>query len=209
MKNRFVAVMLFVLAPAAGAVIIEPDDYAPESVLNNVSPYVTLSVEVPDGNGGLYISPFDVTANEGDFGSVDASPTGDLVFGHANIPFFPADARVLRGDFVGTTDAVAISFSPSSTLSGQVGRLEAYNSADQLIAFDETALLQASSSSLTVEVLSIDRPSPDIAYFRAFTAEGSFGRYDALTFNQPVPEPTSLACLLLGLAFTRRRASRV
>ncbi len=177
------------LSPAALAVLLEPDNYSPGTVLNDVSPYVMLSVEVPDGQGGLRISTFDVTSAPGDVSTRDVSPTGSLVFAHVGIPFFSNDSRILRGDFInGSTSFVSLLFSPSSTLSPQIGRLEAYGFANNLLAFDETPSLLANNTAVTIDQLLITRPSADIAYFRAYTVLGSFGRYDALTFNTPVPE---------------------
>ena len=64
-------------------------------------------------------------------------------------------------------------------VSRDVGRLEAYGTGGQLLAFDETAPLAAGR----FETLSITRPTSDIAYTLAYTSAGSFGRLDALTFE--------------------------
>ncbi|MEM0915334.1 MAG: PEP-CTERM sorting domain-containing protein [Planctomycetota bacterium] len=206
MKFVLILSSLMILLPVshAAAVLIEPDDFSPGDVLDNVSSFVELSIEAP-GIGGLQPTPFDVTATAGDNAILDASPTGDLVFAHANIPFFP-EIRVLRGDFAGVTDAVSVLFSPGSTLVPYIGRLEVYDASGTLLAFDETPALIANSSSLTFDTLTVTRPTPDIAFFRAYTIEGEFGRFDALSFSTPVPEPASATLLgVVGLFVLRRR----
>ncbi|MEL7087675.1 MAG: hypothetical protein AAGL98_04420, partial [Planctomycetota bacterium] len=178
-------------APLA-ALSVEPDDFEPGTELTTVSPAVTLNTEAPRaGDGGLRIVPnFAVTAAAGQAGFIDASPTGGLVFAHANVPFFN-DTRVLRGDFAGVTAEVSLAFSPGSTLTPHVGRLEAYDFAGLLRGAVESAPLLAVSGpdgTVVAETLTIRRPvDNDIAFFRAYTREGVFGRFDALNFGAVTP----------------------
>src|SRR3954469_15601808 len=200
-----VVTMVAALVPsaAAWAVAIEPDDYPAGTTLTNINPSVRLVTQTPIGP-----DTFDVTSAEGDSAIHDLSPTGTRVFAHVGIPFF-LDSRKLRAEFNGVTSSVSFAFAGSSTTAqGDVGRLEAYNAAGQLLAFDETAPLPAGQ----FETLSGTRPTPDIAYTLAYTSVGSFGRFDAMTFAQPVPEPAGALAVVVGmtaLASRRRRRSRL
>lgn len=174
------AVLAGLLIGAGGDVtaqLVEPDDFGVGTDLTAVSAFVSLHTEAPSsGLAGLRIVPsFEITAQPGDFGTADASPTGDLVFTHTGVPFFNT-SRILRGDFAGSTTQVSLASSPSSTLASQVGRLEAYDFAGGLLTAVETAPLLAVSGELVTETLSITRPETnDIAFFRAYTSVGSFG----------------------------------
>jgi hypothetical protein len=197
--------MVVALAPsAARAVVIEPDDYPAGTTLTNINPSVRLVTQTPIGP-----DTFDVTSAEGDSAINDLSPTGTRVFAHVGIPFF-LDSRKLRAEFNGVTSSVSFAFAGSSTTAqGDVGRLEAYGAGGQLLAFDETAPLPAGQ----FETLSIARPATDIAYTLAYTSVGSFGRFDAMTFAQPVPvpEPTGgvaivvMASVAVAAAGSRQR----
>ena len=176
------AAALVLVVAAAGArgevLTVEPDDHPAGTVLTNVNPAVRLVTTTPIGP-----DTFDITSAEGDSAITDLSPTGTRVFAHVGVPFF-LDSRKLRAEFDGVTSAVSLAFAGSDT-GGDVGRLEAYGTGGQLLAFDETAPLAAGR----FETLSVTRPTSDIAYTLAYTSAGSFGRLDALAFERPVPVP--------------------
>jgi hypothetical protein len=192
-----VAALVAVAPSSVHAVTIEPDNYPAGTTLTNIDPSVRLVTQTPIGP-----DTFDITSAEGDSAIHDLSPTGTRVFAHVGIPFF-LDTRKLRAEFNGLTSSVSFAFAgSSSTAQGDVGRLEAYGTNGALLTFDETAPLFAGQ----FETLSVARPTPDIAYTLAYTSVGSFGRLDAMTFAQPVPEPGGAALAALAAALLSRRA---
>jgi MYXO-CTERM domain-containing protein len=203
--SRFVLPACFAcvcsLLPASAArgqlITIEPDNYAAGTALTNVSPHVTLMTLDGDDE---QVPLFTVTSADGDSATTDLSPTGSRVFAHSNVPFWN-DVRKLEADFNGTTSSVSVSFAGGTPFTNEIGRLEVYGPAGNLLDFDVTGPTGYGQ----FETLSITRPTADIARAVVYTSEGSFGRLDALAFNTPVPEPGALGLLALCGALALRR----
>jgi hypothetical protein len=195
---------------------LEPDDFAEDTVLNDIHPRVQLRIfdgfirdDFPN-DFGVFPAPdiIPVTANENRdiFGGYFTS-TGTKSFGHGNITFFP-ESRQLAMRFLAPTTEVTIDFIGTSTLSSQIGVLEIFNPGGILLdTFTSGPLLAHQSTTL-----SLSRPAGDIGYARAFySPSGSpFGTLDNLRFVT-IPEPASymlgsLACVL-AIAPRARRSS--
>lgn len=153
---------------------IEPDDYENETELTNINEYVLLNTA--DDENSIF-SLFDVTADTDGQG---LAPTGEKVFGHANIPFFN-NARRLRMDFPSPAMEVQITFGGGTFFETEIGRLEVYDSLGNLIDEYITQPLEAGES----EVMNITRDEADIFVAIAYIAdgEGDFGRLDELIFT--------------------------
>lgn len=159
-------------ADFAGAVVIEPDDYADRTVLTSISAAVALSVTGSDNLPGA----FEVTANDDGF---DFAPTGAHVFGHSNVGFFNSERR-MRMDFATPARAVRIDFAGGTYFETEIGRLEVYDVNGARLAEYVTQPLGSGEP----ETMMIVRESADIAWAIAYVAagEGSFGRLDNLRF---------------------------
>jgi hypothetical protein len=184
---------------ARGALItVEPDDYAAGTVLTSVNPHVTLRTMLGDGR----IPFFAITAAEGDSATADLSPTGTLVFAHEDVPFFYEDRKLLA-EFNGTTSSVSITLAGASFFEPMAARLEVYGASGELLEVDVTDPTNYG----VFETLAVTRPTPDIARAVIYSVDYPFGRFDALTFATPVPEPGALGLLALGpaLLLARRR----
>ncbi len=183
-----ICVVLFVrLAPAA-VYRIEPDDFAENTVLNDISALVDLRIF----DGIIYTSfPNDfgiqpdptiipVTANENPdiFGGYFTS-TGTKTFGHAGIEFFP-ESRQLGMRFLTTTSQVTIDFIGTNALAEEIGVLQVYTRAGVLLETYTAPPVLAHQ----VATLSITRPLGDIGYARAFSSSAGdpFGTLDNLRF---------------------------
>jgi hypothetical protein len=186
---------LLVLSASAQTELItlEPDNYAPGTVLNHVVPQVSL-ITAADNNLPHPPAPFDITAQTDVFPF--APPTGALVFSHVGVPFFYTDRR-LRMDFAGVTTSVSIDF--QAHVNAERGKLDVFGLNGSLLGTYLTDPLNAG----VTETLTITHPAADIAWAVAYTApgSGSFGRLDHLVFGAPVavPEPHSVALLAVGL----------
>lgn len=155
---------------------IEPDDYADGTILDHVSPWVTLSTGAFSDNRPTF-------SVEAKLDSSGAS-TGTKVFAHSGIPFWN-DARSLRMDFHAPVLSVSVDYIASGFFSRvHTGRLEAYSSSGSLLDFYETAPLSgAQHETMTLSV-------PGIAYALAYPPVDPFGDLDHLRFTV-VPEPNS------------------
>jgi hypothetical protein len=178
----------------AQLVILEPDNYANGTVLNHIIPEVSL---ITAGNNNLPHPPvpFDVRATTSTFPFTP--PTGINVFAHAGgIPFWYTDRR-LRMDFAGTVSDLSIDFQGGTTGVTERGTLQAYSAQNILLDTYVTSPLLGGQ----IERMSIHRASPDVAYAIAYALPGqtAFGRLDNLAFSVPVPEPSALWLLGIGL----------
>jgi len=138
---------------------IEPDDHTDDStLLNNVIPEVTLSAQ------GIGVADNSVTAR-----TVAATSTGNRAFalfakpaGGLNHSGFTEEwtstTRQLRMDFSSPVTTVSIDAVGNSA--GDIGRLEIYDTNDQLLARYTTGSLSAG----TVETMTLSRATADIAY---------------------------------------------
>lgn len=153
------------------AVVLEPDAFEDETVLNTVSALVTLTTALEDNVAGA----FDVTANT-DTG-FEFAPTGEKVFGHANIPFFNHHRR-LRIDFAQPVAGVSLLFAAGTFFETEIGRLEAYDADGNLLDSYVTQALEADES----DEMIIRLDAAQIAWAVAYIAdgEGNFGRLDRL-----------------------------
>lgn len=187
------------LPPASNAtpITIEPDDYAAGTVLDNVSPWVTLSTAVPPKN----VATFSVWTSETTTGTPAPASTGTKTFSHVGIPFW-STSRILRMDFHEFVDEIKLDYISSGSVTGAVGRIEAYSWNNILLAVDETAPLGDNQ----FETLSV--AAPQIAYAFAYPPADPFGGFDNLRFNV-VPEPAGIVQGLfagvLGVVCWRRR----
>jgi hypothetical protein len=165
---------------------IEPDNYTNGTVLNTIVPGVSLVTAASDN---LPI-PFNVTANT----SVGFAPTGDKVFGHANVAFMNSDRR-LRMDFTSPVGFLSIAFGSGSSINAERGQVDVYDSGNHLLA----SYLSQPRLKGQFETLSISRPTADIAWGVAYVPPtfGSFGQFDHLVFS-PVPEPSTILLSALG-----------
>jgi hypothetical protein len=189
---------LFAAAAAEAAVVpltIEPDDYPNGTVLDTILPQVVL--EVADQNNDPF-SLFKVTAN---VDGQNYAPTGQSVFGRSNVTFWNNGGR-LKMTFTVSVSAVSLDFGSGSSFTPHTGRLEIYDSGDSLLDTYVTQPLLAGSP----ETMALTSPAGDIAWAVAYLAdgEGSFGRFDHLTF---IPEPATLTILAFGglMLFRRKR----
>ncbi|TWT42385.1 hypothetical protein RAS1_35160 [Phycisphaerae bacterium RAS1] len=157
---------------------IEPDSYAEGTELTDISPHVVLSTALDDN---AIAELFVVTANDD---GLDRAPTGDKVFGHANVYFFNNDRR-LRLDFVTPAREVSIMFAGGSFGTEETGRMEAYDSAGEKIGEYVTQPKGPGEA----EQMIISSSGADIAMVLAYvaTGEGSFGRMDAIVFTLDGP----------------------
>lgn len=170
-------------------ITVEPDSYPERTVLNHIVPEVSL-ITAADNNLPHRPVGFDVTAAQDLF----YYSTADYVFAHVGVPFFYTDRR-LRMDFNGLVSSVSIDFVGGDMLTAALGQLQVYGSDGALLDTYTTGPRLGQQ----VETMSIDRPSPDIAWAVAYSLpEGSpFGRLDHLVFAAPVPVPEPAPALLV------------
>lgn len=176
-------------ANAQQTFVIEPDDYADETVLNDIHPQVDLRIF----DGFLYTnfpeqfgvqpkpSIITVTAitNEDILGGHFTS-TGTKTFAHANIGFH-SESRQLAMQFSDPTSTVTIDIIGDSDLSSTVGVLEIFNVSGALL--DSVSSIQLGSQD--VATLSLSRAASDIGYARAYSSPdfSPFGKLDHLRFT--------------------------
>lgn len=185
--------------------MVEPDNYANGTALNQISPFVSLITAAANNLPHAPV-PFDVRATTSVFPF--QPPTGTNVFAHAlGIPFWYTDRR-LRMDFAGLVSSLSIDFQGGTADVQERGTLEVYSSQNVLLGSYITAPLFGGQ----IETMNIGHTSADIAYAIAYTlpCQTSFGRLDHLVFSAPVPEPTGLGLMALGMmAFVGWRRYRM
>ena len=174
------------VGPISQQIVIEPDNYAHQQLLNTISPQVTLSTGAFDDNRPT----FDVVAYTD---PADAS-TGTNVFAHAGgIPFWNTN-RTFRMDFHSPVTDIRLDYIASGFFDNLYrGRLEAYSPAGVLV----DSYLTAPLSEGQFETMSVH--APQIAWALAYPPEDPFGDLDNLRFTA-VPEPVTglLATILVG-----------
>ncbi|MCG8652401.1 MAG: hypothetical protein MI861_21350, partial [Pirellulales bacterium] len=160
--------------------VIEPDDFEPGTILNEIDEKVTFSLLSQIGSQ----LPFPITAPNDAFGF---APTGSQVFGHSGVPFFNSFRR-LRMDFTDSVDRVSIDFAGGNLFRTEMGRLEIYNASGVLL---DTYMTQPLAGG-EVETMVLSRDTAEIAFAIAFTEPGfgNFGRLDNLNFG--FAEPTAV-----------------
>jgi Cadherin domain/Putative Ig domain/Dockerin type I domain len=162
--------------------IIEPDNFASDRQLNNLTPGVTLSTAV-DGNE---IVGFDIQSEIDTLFS-----TGSRVFAHSGIPFFNSSRR-FRADFYRPARSVSIDVIGDRDSVPTYGRLEAFDAAGNSLQMQRTGPLRFHQA----QRLSINTPTDNIAYVVAYPEEtfqnsSAFGRLDNFAFTIPEGVATS------------------
>ncbi|MCA9080030.1 MAG: hypothetical protein KDA58_05695, partial [Planctomycetaceae bacterium] len=146
---------------------VEPDDYAPGTVLNSIVPGVTISADGIAGN--VTSAALGVNAPTGSLAF--AAPSGSATGWGSTTQF--------RADFAQATNFVSIDV--GSDDSSDISFLRAYDATG-------TLLQEVLSSALTTgnsETLSITRPTAEIAYILAGGYSGDLAIVDNLQFNGP------------------------
>lgn len=164
--------------------IIEPDDFAQNRELDNLTPGVTLSTVRSDNT----IVGFPVQS------VLDSNhSTGAAIFASSGIPWFDSGGR-LRADFYNPAQSVSVDFIGTSTLSDVYGRLEAYDATGKSIQMQRTtALRQGQVQRLTVS-FSTDRIAYVVAYSDdTYLNSSPFGALDRFAFSVPEPSATTNA----------------
>lgn len=166
-------------------IAVNPSSFSDGTELTNPFPNATLTVvNEQNKNVGFVVRPRVPSGG---------STNGPKVFASEGIPWFSNGSR-LRVEFYQPASAVSIVSIGASALSDSYGRLEIYNSRDELIAFAQTGPMRAGAR----QRLSFDRPLADIQYAIAYTNNtipdsSPFGPFDALTYSYPEFATTSNA----------------
>jgi len=158
-------------APAYVVVSVEPDDYPDDTVLNTISPAVTLSDEITPAG--------DVTSQNSGI-----APTGPRVFGSPahGASGWRDDSALFRADFTVPTNFASVV--AGSDDGSDATRLQAFDANGDLLE----EVVSAGLSSGQSEVLSITRNSPEIAFITAGGINGDISPLDVLSFHEPVAD---------------------
>ncbi len=153
---------------------LAPDDHPDGTDLTDLGEHITLSTTLSDNEP---VELFFVSASDDNQG---LAPSGDRVFGHANVPYFN-DNRRLRVDFDSPARIVSIEFAGGTLNGTEIGRLQAFDHTGTLLAEYVTAPLGPGET----ERMQIERPQADIDYMMAYVADGdgNFGRMDDLRYT--------------------------
>ena len=209
MKSSIFSVALVTLTTSAATtahaatLTIEPDNYPDQTVLDHLIPGLTLSVTDAAETPSNFFTVTAITSPAG------FQSTGTKVFAESNVDFWDPDFR-LRMDFTNPVSGVSIDAIGGTNFNTDLGILETYNAAGQLLHTYTTQPLAPNR----IETMSIQDASPDIAFAVAYGIKGSansgpFLALDHLTLtNFTAPEPTTLTLLsstALPLLTRRRR----
>lgn len=174
----------------AQSFILEPDNYSSGAVLDHALASVSLTTA---GADNLPIPPvsFHVTASYDSFGFPS---TGTNVFGHAGVPFWNSDRRLLM-TFSAPVSFLSIDFIGGDLFTNDVAQLDVFNSAGVLIG----SYVSNPRSPGSVETMFLSRSAGDIARAIAYAGpgNGNFIRLDNLQFTV-VPEPSVAMVAMLG-----------
>ena len=99
---------------------------------------------------------------------------------------------------------MSIAFAGADSFEPMTARLEVYGASGELLEVD----VSGPTGEGVFETLSVTRPTADIARALVYGADYPFGRFDALTFETPVPEPGAAVLVVLGPALVLRRRRR-
>jgi len=196
---------------AAGSFVIEPDNYAHGTKLNDIHPRVQLRIYTGDdfpSKFGVFpnpdIIPVSALTNDDVLGGYFTS-TGTKSFGHYFIGF-NSQSRQIGMKFLGAASSVSIDVIGRIDFTGVVGVLDVLSPTGQLLQSVTSAPLGRHD----IATLSITRPATDIGYARAYSSSAGspFGTFDNLQFSS-VPEPASASLMAIGLlVLIHRRSAR-
>jgi hypothetical protein len=161
---------------------LEPDNYVDGTVLNTVHPGITLSRVDANNNPAA----FNVVAKTDTWGYTS---TGVKSFAYGAGVDWWNNASRLKMAFKVPVSRVTIDFTGGSASGTEIGRLNAYNAAGELIGSYLTSSLEGGED----ETMSVVRSLPDIAYAVAYTETGTFGMLDNLTYGILEPTATTAA----------------
>ena len=189
-QNLLSALLLVVLSASptsAQVYVIEPDDYAERTELNNVHPQVELAIHsnldsFPEDFGehpAPNIIPVTALENEDIFGGYFTS-TGTKTFGNGGVGF-NSSSRAIGMRFLEPATSVRIDAIGTSNTNAVVGVLDVFDANGVFLESVETTTLDRQQ----VGALAISRDQADIGYARAYSSEdhSQFGRFDNLRFS--------------------------
>src|SRR5262245_24352135 len=164
--------------------LIEPNDYALGTVLNNVpeEPNATLSAVGANKGSG------DVVAR-----STSLASTAGKVFSGTdlgNSPWYTwndAQGKMLRVDFASPVSTVSLKAYGTSATIKAYGRLDAYNAGGKLVTRFSTGGLNAGN----VTNMTVSRPQGDIAYIIAYGHSGTGVVLDSLHWGPAATATTN------------------
>ena len=144
----------------AGAIVIEPDDYAAGTILTNVASGVTLTAQGASS---------EIRSQTASYHS-----TGTRVFAYGTDTEWYSNSIWLRADFGSPATSVSIDLVPND--SSDPGIMRAYNATGTLLS----QVICAAPPSGSFATMTITRPSADIAYVLAAGQEGDTALLDHL-----------------------------
>ena len=188
LTSVFLMVVLSASLASAQTYVIEPDDFANGTSLNNINPKVELAIHAdldsfPEDFGEFPapdIIPVTAIKNEDTILGGYLTSTGTHTFGHSSVGF-TSPSRAIGMRFMEPAAAIRIDAIGSSDISDTVGVLDVFDINGVLLESVDTTLL----SRQEVGTLSISRAQADIGYARAYSSEDNnqFGRFDNLRFS--------------------------
>jgi len=201
-KLTLIALALTATGAHAATLVVEPDNYPDQTVLDNLIPGLTLSVTDATETPSNFFTVTAITT------PIGFQSTGTKVFAESNVDFWDPAFR-MRMDFTNPVSGVSIDAIGGTNFNTDLGILEIYNAAGQLLNTYTTQPLAPNR----VETMSLQDPTPDIAYAVAYGIKGSSGSGPFLALDHLVvngftaPEPTTLSLLSAAALplLTRRR----
>ena len=187
------------IAVSAITVTVEPDDYPDDTLLNTVSPFVTLSGEF---HGSAKFDVYSASQNSIQELAHALASTGTKVFAYDHVHSFNG-RPYLRMDFSQPVSSVSIDFGASNTFATpHQGEMYAYSAA----GFTVGSYLAGNVPALQHETMTVS--GDGIAYAIAYAGYDTYGSLDHLVFTIPTPEPSTLILTAIGgLAMRRRRGT--
>lgn len=167
------AVSAFLISDSvADDFVLEPDDFAVGTILNNAIPEATLTAIDPNG-----VVRGDVVSRNGE----GFASTGSRIFGHtvnyAGGLFWAAESVLLRCEFISLTSTVTLDIIPDDT--NDPAFLRAYGCAGELL---DEATSTAGPTGVPV-TLTVHSPSGNIKYIIASGIPGDTVALDFLRFT--------------------------